>query len=278
MTPLKNKIRKDIINISVAGAAGRMGQMLVKEIKQNPETKLVSATCHHSEKQLIGKDAGTIAGIESLNVPLVIDPQSLLLSDVIIDFTTPESSIKHSNLASGLGISHVIGTTGFTEEQEEKLKGFSKKIPIVYSANMSVGVNLLIELLGDAVSKTGVDWDVEILEMHHKYKVDAPSGTALALGKAAAKARNKNLSDISKLSREGHTGARSQEEIGFAVLRGGSVVGDHKVILASGDERIELSHKAGNRSIFASGAVRAAIWSSSKEPGLYAMKDVLGFK
>ena len=267
---------QDKILISVAGASGRMGRMLIKAISETPETSLCAATCHPSENEIIGQDAGLLSGINKINVKISPDPKKLLLADVIIDFTTPEVSVEHCRIAKNSKIAHVIGTTGLSEEQEKELKRISVKKPIVYASNMSVGVNLLSELVEKAVLSLGNGWDIEILEMHHRNKIDAPSGTALSLGKAAAKAKNENLNDIAKFTRYGQTGVRSNDEIGFAVMRGGSVVGDHAVVLSSGDERIELTHKAGDRSIFASGAVRAAIWLQNKKNGLYSMKDVLG--
>ena len=264
------------VKIAVAGSAGRMGKMLVNVIDKHPRCNLVAATCHPNETEIIGRDAGLISGIDQINIPISPDPQKLLNGDVIIDFTSPESTIEHSCLAVEKKIGHVIGTTGLSTDQEKVIKKNSEKAPIVYSANMSVGVNLLFSLVKKAVFSIDDNWDIEILEMHHRKKVDAPSGTALALGKVASDTRNENFEKVSKLSREGKVGARKKNEIGFATLRGGSVVGDHSVILAHDDERIELTHKASNRKIYANGAVKAAIWCSEKEKGLFDMSKVLG--
>ena len=263
------------VNISVAGAAGRMGKMLVNTIYSHPECSLVSATCHPSESEVIGKDAGLISGLNYINVPISSNPHDLLKADVIIDFTTPQSTINNSNLAIENKIGHVIGTTGLSAEQEKTIRANSLKAPIVYAANMSVGVNLLLALIEKAVKSIDYDWDIEILEMHHRHKVDAPSGTALALGKTAAKVRDDQFENVFKLSREGKVGERIKKEIGFATLRGGSVVGDHTMVLAHDDERIELTHKATNRKIYANGALKAAIWCTTKKKGLFSMKEVL---
>ena len=272
--PEKHKTDKKI-SVAIAGAAGKMGRMLTKAVNENPMVFLSAATCHPSEKEIEGKDAGLIAGIDPLGVSVSSDPDNILNSEVVIDFTSPKATINHAEMASKNNIAHVIGTTGLSENDEKTISKFSLKTPIFYSANMSLGVNLLLAIVNDSVSKMGEDWDIEILEMHHKHKVDAPSGTALALGKEAAKSLNKNFNDIAIYSREGSTGPRKSGEIGFAVLRGGSVVGDHTVILSNGDERIELSHKAGDRSIFATGAVKAALWVVNQNPGLYSMKNIL---
>ena len=269
-----NKYNKKV-NISVAGAAGRMGRMLVNTVHSHSQCSLVAATCHPSESEVIGKDAGLIAGLNSINVPISSNPKDLVKADVIIDFTTPESTINNSNLAIKNKTGHVIGTTGLSSDQEQTIRKNSLKAPIVYAANMSVGVNLLIALIEKAVKSIDYDWDIEILEMHHRHKVDAPSGTALTLGKTAAKVRDDHFEKVSKLSREGRVGERIKKEIGFATLRGGSVVGDHTMVLAHDDERIELTHKATNRKIYANGAVKAAIWCATKQTGLFNMKEVL---
>ena len=265
-------------NISVAGASGRMGKMVVKTLLNNNETNVISATCHPSEKEVIDEDAGILAGIGEIGVLVSSDPKDLLLGDVIIDFTSPHATLTHAKLASENKVAHIIGTTGLSQDHEKTLKDYSRHTPIVYSSNMSVGVNLLFGLVEDAVKKAGLDWNIEILEMHHNKKVDAPSGTAISLGHVAAKAINKNFDEISNFSRNGLIGKRGTNEIGFAVLRGGSIVGEHTVVLATENERIELSHKAENRNIFANGAVRAALWVINKKPGFYHMKDVLGIK
>ena len=267
---------KKNVKIAVAGSAGRMGKMLVNVIDKHPNCSLVAATCHPKEIEIIGADAGIVSGINKANVAISSDPRQLLNGDVIIDFTSPESTINHSFLAVEKKIGHVIGTTGLSVDQEKVIKKNSEKAPIIYSANMSVGVNLLFSLVKKAVASIDDNWDIEILEMHHRNKVDAPSGTALALGKVASDTKNIKFEKVSKLSREGKVGERKTNEIGFATLRGGSVVGDHSIILAHDDERIELTHKASNRKIYANGAVKAAIWCSQKEKGLFDMSKVLG--
>ena len=267
---------KDKINISIAGASGRMGRMIVQSITNNQNAKIISATCDPVEKEFLGKDVGLLSGLPENGVIIGSDPAKLLMGDVIIDFTTPDISMFHTKLATEKSIPIVIGTTGLSDQNEKNLNEFSKNIPIVYASNMSVGVNLLFGLVEDAIKKAGFEWDVEILEMHHNKKIDSPSGTAVSLGKIAAKALNENYEKVSTFSRKGVIGKRKKNEIGFAVLRGGSVVGEHKVILATDNERIELSHKAETRKIFANGALRAAIWVCKRKPGLYKMKDVLG--
>ena len=264
------------VKISVAGSAGRMGKMLVNVIDSFEGCSLVAATCHPNESDIIGKDAGIVSGINKLNIPISLDPKELLKGEVIIDFTSPEATIANSFLAVEKNIGHVIGTTGLSKDQEKVIEDNSQKTPVIYSANMSVGVNLLFALVKKAVSSIDQNWDIEILEMHHRNKVDAPSGTALTLGKTASHARSENFEKVSKLSREGKVGKRKKDEIGFATLRGGSVVGDHSVILAHDDERIELTHKASNRKIYANGAVKAAIWCSTQKKGLFSMSEVLG--
>ena len=263
------------VKISVAGSAGRMGKMLVNVIDSFEGCSLVAATCHPNETDIIGKDAGIVSGINKLNIPISLDPKELLKGEVIIDFTSPEATIANSFLAVEKNIGHVIGTTGLSKDQEKVIEGNSQKTPVIYSANMSVGVNLLFALVKKAVSSIDQNWDIEILEMHHRNKVDAPSGTALTLGKTASHARSDNFEKVSKLSREGKVGKRKKDEIGFATLRGGSVVGDHSVILAHDDERIELTHKASNRKIYANGAVKAAIWCATQKKGFFSMSEVL---
>ena len=265
-----------IVKISVAGSAGRMGKMLVSAIDQHKECKLVSATCHPSEKNIIGKDSGLVSGMNENRILISDNPRELLKGDVIIDFTTPVSTVQISNLAAEKNIGHVIGTTGLSREHENIVETNSQLAPIVYSSNMSVGVNLLFSLINKAVTSLDMNWDIEVLEMHHRHKVDAPSGTALTMGKVAAETRKQQFEKIKTLSRKGKVGERQKDEIGFATLRGGSVVGDHTMILAHEDERIELTHKATNRKIYANGALKAAIWCSAKEKGLFSMKQVLG--
>src|SRR5690606_9928766 len=224
----------------------------------------------------LGLDSGTLAGMQPNGIKLTADPLHLLAhAQAVVDFTTPMVSTMLADLAAQARIVHVIGTTGFDEKAEARLAAAARHAVIIKSGNMSMGVNLLAAL-AERAAKALADYDVEILEMHHRDKVDAPSGTALLLGEAAASGRKVDLADKAVKVREGHTGARATGTIGFATLRGGSVVGEHAVILAGPGERIELGHKAEDRAIFANGAVRAALWGKDRPPGHYSMADVLG--
>ena len=263
------------INIGLPGGGGRMGGMLICEIAQVDDLHLVAVT-DRADSPHIGQDSGEMAGVASNGVLLSVDPEQLFLNtDVVIDFTVPDASLQHVALAAETGTAMVIGTTGLTPDQEELLRQASKKTAIVYCANTSVGVTLLTQLVEQVAAKLTIGWDIEILEMHHKHKIDAPSGTALLLGKSAAKARGQELSDLKSAYRDGIVGKRKDTEIGFAVLRGGDVVGEHTVLFSHQGERIELVHRATDRSIFASGALRASYWASSADPGLYSLLDFL---
>ena len=262
------------VKFVVAGASGRMGRALVREISQGQGVTLVGALEVEGHPDL-GMDAGTLAGQQPNGVKLTADPLPLLAHvQGVIDFTRPMVSVMLADLAAQARIVHVIGTTGFSAGDDKRIEAASRHAVIVKSGNMSLGVTLLAALVAQA-AKALPGYDVEILEMHHKMKVDAPSGTALLLGQAAAKARDIPLERHWVRGREGNTGAREDGSIGFASLRGGSVVGEHQVILAGPGERITLSHSAEDRSIFARGAVQAARWGQGKKPGLYAMADVL---
>ncbi|MGI9407402.1 MAG: 4-hydroxy-tetrahydrodipicolinate reductase [Hyphomicrobiaceae bacterium] len=264
------------MKIAVMGAAGRMGRTLVEAVDRT-EGCVVAGATEPGGSEFIGADAGELAGIRRINVPIVSDPLELFTAiDGIIDFTTPAATTRFAALAAQARIVHVIGTTGCTDDDEAKLQAAARHATIVKAGNMSVGVNLLTELTRKVAAALGEDFDIEVVEMHHRHKVDAPSGTALMLGQAAADGRNISLTDSSVRSRDGHTGPRKEGTIGFATLRGGSVIGEHSVVFAGPDERIELTHKAENRAIFANGAVRAALWGRSKKPGYYSMLDVLG--
>ncbi|MDE1939178.1 MAG: 4-hydroxy-tetrahydrodipicolinate reductase, partial [Alphaproteobacteria bacterium] len=224
----------------------------------------------------LGQDAGVLAGLKPLGVMLTDDPAVVMAkANAVVDFTTPRVSVMLAALAAEAGAAHVIGTTGCSAEDDRKIADAAKHTVIVKSGNMSLGVTLLAALVKQA-AKALPDFDIEIVEMHHNKKVDAPSGTALLLGEAAAQGRGITLSDHAIRARDGHTGARAEGAIGFASLRGGTVVGEHEVILAGTGERIALSHSAEDRVIFARGAVAAALWGQGKKPGLYAMSDVLG--
>jgi 4-hydroxy-tetrahydrodipicolinate reductase len=225
----------------------------------------------------IGRDAGEVAGIGRNGVEISDDPLAALLkADGVIDFSAPATTVEIAALAAQARIVHVIGTTGMGEAELAKLEAAARHAVIIRSGNMSLGVNLLAAMVAKVAKALGADWDIEILEMHHRLKVDAPSGTALLLGEAAAGGRDVALAEHSVRVRDGHTGARKTGDIGFATLRGGTVVGDHSVIFAGPGERIELSHKAEDRGIFARGAVQAALWGRERKPGLYSMADVLG--
>ena len=265
------------MKLVVVGAAGRMGQALIRLIHQTPGVQLHAAVAREGST-FVGRDAGEIAGLGPIGVEITSDPlQAFLHAEGVIDFTSPATSVTFAGLAAQARIVHVIGTTGCSLQDEEKFKAASRHARIVKSGNMSLGVNLLSVLTQQAAQALDAqNWDIEILEMHHKHKVDAPSGTALLLGEAAAAGRKVDLTASSVRVRDGHTGARETGTIGFATLRGGSVIGEHSVIFAGEGERVELSHYAGDRSIFARGAITAAVWAFDKKPGFYSMLDVLG--
>ena len=264
------------MNLVVAGAAGRMGQTLIRIIAETPGASL-SGALERPGSASLGKDAGEMAGVGPLGVAVGDDPLPLLArADGVLDFTTPATSVMLAGYAAQARIAHVIGTTGCSAEDDAAIAAAARHATIVKSGNMSLGVNLLAVLVEQAARALDAGFDIEVLEMHHRHKVDAPSGTALLLGQAAADGRAELLSQHSVRSRDGHTGPRPEGAIGFATLRGGSVVGDHSVILAGPGERITLSHHAEDRGIFARGAVRAALWAHGRKPGLYSMRDVLG--
>ena len=266
------------MRLVVAGAGGRMGRTLVKAIAESKGLKLAGAL-EDARSPLIGWDAGTLAGLGENNVKLIGDPAKIMDQiDGIVDFTIPSATVGLAALAAKHGKVHVIGTTGLTAADEDKIRDAAKRAVIVQSGNMSLGVNLLAALTKRVAKTLDASFDIEILEMHHNQKIDAPSGTALMLGGAAAEGRGIALDQRSVKSREGHTGARKAGDIGFATLRGGTVVGEHSVIFAGPAERIELTHKAGDRMLFATGALHAARWARDQKPGLYSMADVLGLK
>ncbi|MBE7182908.1 MAG: 4-hydroxy-tetrahydrodipicolinate reductase [Methylobacterium mesophilicum] len=265
------------MGLVVVGAGGRMGQALIRAIHATPGLRL-SGAVERAGSSLIGRDAGAHAGLEASGVPITDDPlPAFAAAQGVVDFTTPAATVEFAGYAAQAGIVHVIGTTGCSEEDEARIRAAARHAPIVKSGNMSLGVNLLAGLVKKAAEALPAeDFDIEVLEMHHRHKVDAPSGTALLLGAAAAEGREMDLAEKSVRSRDGHTDGRETGTIGFATLRGGSVVGDHSVILAGTGERITLSHQAEDRTIFARGAVRAALWAQGRKPGLYSMLDVLG--
>ncbi len=264
------------MKLAIMGAAGRMGQALTKATN-DIEGSSVAGGSEQTGSPHLGKDVAEIAGLEPCGA-LITDDVLQLFTEVegILDFTVPAATVEFAALAAQARIPHIIGTTGFTPEQEEKLLAASRHCPMVKAGNMSLGVNLLTALTQKVSAILDTSFDIEIVEMHHKHKVDAPSGTALMLGEAAAQGRGVDLEQTAVRSRDGFTGARKDGDIGFATLRGGSVVGDHSVIFAGEGERIVLTHKAEDRQIFARGAVKAAQWAKGKPPGLYSMIDVLG--
>ena len=265
------------MRLVVVGAAGRMGQQLVRTI-HTMDGVCVAGALDGAGSPHLGKDAGEIAGVGAIDVPVTDDPlPAFARADGVLDFTMPAATVEFAGYAAQARIVHVIGTTGCGPEDDARIAAAARHATIVKSGNMSLGVNLLAVLVEQAARALDPrDFDIEILEMHHRHKVDAPSGTALLLGEAAAAGRALPLADNSVRVRDGHTGVRPAKAIGFATLRGGSVVGEHSVFLAGPGERITLSHHAEDRSIFARGAVKAALWGRGKKPGLYSMRDVLG--
>jgi 4-hydroxy-tetrahydrodipicolinate reductase len=262
--------------IGVVGCAGRMGQMLVREIAATSGCSVAGGT-EAPGSPSIGRDVGEIAGLGPLQMKIGGDPAALFAAaDAVIDFTAPKATLAHAGLAAKAGKVLVIGTTGLASADEAAIADAAKRTAIVRSPNMSLAVNLLNALTERVAASLGADYDVEIFEIHHKHKVDAPSGTALALGEAAARGHKVKLADVAVRGRDGHTGPRKPGAIGFASLRGGSEVGDHVVMFCGEAERVELTHRATGRQIYARGAVRAALWARGRSPGLYSMKDVLG--
>lgn len=264
--------------IAVMGAAGRMGKTLVEAVQQSPGAGLTAAV-DRPDSTLVGADAGELAALGRIGVPLSGDLARVIDEfDVLIDFTHPSVTLKNLEACRHAGKAMVIGTTGFTEEEKQRLAEAAKHIPIVFAANFSVGVNLCLKLLDTAARVLGDEVDIEIIEAHHRHKVDAPSGTALRMGEVIAEALGRDLRQVAVYGREGQTGARQRDTIGFATVRAGDVVGDHTVLFAAEGERVEITHKASSRMTFARGAVRAALWLESREPGLYDMQDVLGLR
>lgn len=262
--------------IALMGAAGRMGRELIRAVTATPGCS-VSGGIEPPGAAALGADLGELAGVGRLGVAVTSDALELIArSDAILDFTVPKATVEVAGLAANARIVHVIGTTGLTDADEAAIAAAARHAVIVKAGNMSLGVNLLAALTRKVAAALDPDFDIEILEIHHNRKVDAPSGTALMLGEAAAEGRGLSLKEHSVRSRNGHTGARRRGDIGFATLRGGDVVGEHTVMFVADGERIELTHKATDRGIFARGAVKAALWGRGRKPGLYAMSDVLG--
>ncbi|MEJ2590856.1 MAG: 4-hydroxy-tetrahydrodipicolinate reductase [Candidatus Thiodiazotropha sp.] len=262
--------------IAVVGAGGRMGRSLIQAVSESEGLSLGAAT-ERAGSPLLGRDAGELAGAEPLGVALVEDLQGVIDGfDVLIDFTAPAATLAHLEICRQAGKRMVIGTTGFSEAEKQQLAAAAGQIGIVFAPNMSVGVNLCFKLLEMAARVLGDDADVEIIEAHHRHKVDAPSGTALRMGEVIAETLGRDLQQCAVYGREGRTGPRDGATIGFETIRAGDVVGEHSVWFAMEGERVEIAHKASSRMNFARGAVRAADWIASRQPGLYDMQDVLG--
>jgi 4-hydroxy-tetrahydrodipicolinate reductase len=263
------------MKIGIVGCAGRMGRMLIQEVLATPGCQLAGGT--EVSGPALGQDLGTLVGAKAAGVKVTTDTKALFdASDAVIDFTVPDATRMHAGLAAATGKALVVGTMGLPADVQAIIAIAAKKAAIIQAPNMSVGVNVLLALTEKLGATLGPEYDIEIVEMHHRHKVDAPSGTALGLGEAAAKGRAVNLKDVARRSRDGQVGARPAGEIGFATLRGGDVVGDHTVVFAADGERIEVTHKASSRAVFARGAVRGALWTKGRAPGLYSMRDVLG--
>ena len=262
--------------IVVTGASGRMGQMLIRLILDNPDVRLAGAL-ERAGHDWIGRDIGQAMGGAPVGVTVSDDAVATIAqAQAVIDFTAPDATVAFAELTAQARAVHVIGTTGMEPRHLDKLAAAARHAPIVRAGNMSLGVNLLVDLTRKVAAALGTDWDIEVVEAHHRHKVDAPSGTALMLGQAAAEGRGATLEDLRTPAREGITGARETGSIGFSAIRGGDVVGEHDVIFAADGERIVLRHLATDRAIFARGAIRAAIWGQDKGPGEYDMNDVLG--
>ena len=271
-----NNTNKETIKIGVIGAGGRMGRMLIEAVQDNPQTTL-SAAIERQGSSLVGADAGEVAAIGRLDVQIVDDLQAVINDiDVLIDFSLPAATEQNMQVCAANNVAMVIGTTGFNEQQEQVLATASEHIAIVYAGNYSTGVNLSLKLLGMAAKAFGTDADVEIIEAHHKHKIDAPSGTAFMMAEAVAEARGQNLKDVAVYGREGQTGERETGTIGIHAIRGGEIVGDHTVMFIADGEVVEITHRARARMTFAAGAVRAATWIVQQSAGQYNMQDVLG--
>lgn len=263
-------------NIIIVGAGGRMGRTLIEACYTTEGVQLTGAT-EYSGSSLLGSDAGELAGLGKLNVAVVDDLQKAISDcDAVIDFTRPEATLRHLALCREHKKNIIIGTTGFDDQGKAAIADAAKDIGVVFTPNMSVGVNLCFKLLELAAHVLGDDVDIEVIEAHHRHKVDAPSGTALAMGKVVADALGRNLDDCAVYGREGVTGERDRKTIGFETIRAGDIVGDHTVMFAGEGERVEITHKASSRMTFAQGAMRAVKWLTNQPAGLYDMQDVLG--
>lgn len=267
-----------MIRVAVVGAAGRMGKSLIQAVSDTDDLVLGAAT-ERSGSSLVGSDAGELAGVGTLDVQLVDSLEKVVNDfDVVIDFTAPAVTMSHLSTCRANGKQMVIGTTGLSDEQKAELTAAAEEIGIVFAPNMSVGVNLCFKLLDMAAKTLGDGYDIEIIEAHHRHKVDAPSGTALRMGEVVAEALGRDLNECAVYGREGVTGERDPKTIGFETIRAGDIVGDHTVMFAAMGERVEITHKASSRMTFANGAARAAGWIMQREKGLFDMQDILGLK
>jgi len=263
------------LRVAIAGASGRMGRMLVEAVLDAPDCALAGAL-DTAASPLLGQDAGAYLG-RTTGVAISADLDAALAgSQVLIDFTRPEGTLQHLEACAARGVALVIGTTGFSAEQKAAIGGFAQRIPVFMSPNMSVGVNVVMRLLEQAAKAFSHGYDIEIIEAHHRNKIDAPSGTALKMGEIVANALGRNLADNAVFGREGVTGVRDPSTIGFATVRGGDIIGDHTVMFAGIGERIEITHKSSSRATYAQGSLRAARFLARSGPGLYDMNDVLG--
>ena len=265
-----------MLRIAVAGIVGRMGKIIVEAVNRTRGVKLGAASVRHNSPSL-GEEVGDLCGLAPMNVYAVDDLSEVLEDfDVLIDFTSPASTMQHLEFCVPAGKKLVIGTTGFTDAQKKAIEKASKKVAIVFAPNMSVGVNLCLKLVEEAAKVIGEDSDVEIIEAHHRHKKDAPSGTALRMGEVVADALGRDLDEVAVYGREGNIGERDHKTIGFESIRAGDIVGDHTVMFAADGERVEITHKSSSRMTYASGSVKAALWLQDKQTGLYDMQDVLG--
>ena len=273
---MSQETTEQTIKVGVIGAGGRMGRMLIEAVQNNPKT-ILNAAIERQGSSLVGADAGEVAAIGRLEVQIVDELEAVINDiDVLIDFSLPDATEKNMQVCAEHNVAMVIGTTGFNEAQEQVLAKASEKIAIVYAGNYSTGINLSLKLLGMAAKAFGNEADVEIIEAHHKHKIDAPSGTAYMMAEAVAEARGQNLKDVAIYGREGQTGERESGTIGIHAVRGGEIVGDHTVMFIADGEVVEITHRARERMTFAAGAVRAATWVTEQAIGQYDMQDVLG--
>lgn len=265
-----------MINVAITGAGGRMGRTLIEAVSDFEGIK-VSAAIERPGSPLVGMDAGDLIGLTQLNVSIVDDVEKAINDfDVLIDFTTIDNTLKNLAICAEYGKKLVIGTTGFDETQKQQISQAAEKTAVVFAPNMSVGVNLCLKLLDMAARVLGDDVDIEVIEAHHRHKVDAPSGTALRMGEVVAQALGRDLKECAVYGREGQTGERNRKTIGFETIRAGDIVGEHTVMFAGIGERVEITHKASSRMTFAKGAARAAHWVTQHDTGLFDMQDVLG--